>query len=49
MQTSVIRNYMIRQREKYTLILFGMLDLFSFYWTYENGLSFVLTFLWAGN
>lgn len=40
---------MVRHSIKYTLILFGILDLFSFYRTYENGLNFVLTFLWAGN
>ena len=37
------------QRIKYTLILFGILDLFSFYRTYENVQGFVLTFLWSGN
>ena len=40
---------MDRQRIKYTLILFGILDLFSFYRTYENVLDFVLTLFWAGN
>lgn len=39
---------MDRQRIKYTLILFGILDLYSFYHTYENALDFVLTFLWSG-
>ncbi len=38
---------MTKEKVKYVLMAFGLLDLFGFYRAYENGLNILLTGLWG--